>query len=126
MARTATRPPSRRVLEGVVHQVAEDGPHPFFVAADENVLGRRIRTRNSILRAAAASANWAAHSSNTSRKRHVDDLESFFAGFDAGDLQHVQNQLMQPLGLLLDAGDEGQIVLGVVDRAEAERFRVAP
>ena len=56
--------------------------------------------------------------------RHIGDLERFLAQLDARNLQHVENQLMQPLGLLFDPIDELQVVLGVAHRTQSKRLRI--
>ena len=57
---------------------------------------------------------------------HVDrhDLERLVVGLDAGQHQHVEDQVMQPVGLFFDAGQESLTRFRVGVGAVAERFGI--
>ena len=48
------------------------------------------------------------------RHVHRADVERLLPLLEAGDLQQVEDQLVEPVGLLLDAMHERQVVLAVV------------
>ena len=56
--------------------------------------------------------------------RHRHDLEHLLSRLDPREQQHVENQVVQSIGLLLDALDKLDARLAIVERAVAERFGV--
>ena len=117
--------PFRRVLDRVVDQVVEDLPDRFLVRHDQGLAAQAagIERERQVLGLRSSPVPFEARFEHGDQAQRA-MLEELLAGIEPGQAEHVQDQLVQPVRLLVDSLQEAAVDRLIVEGPVEQGFRV--